>query len=206
MPVRLPVSASICGGHPQGQQWRVRRRCDRGAQGNRCHGRKGSRATGGTPDRGYTETRAHAGPASGTASPWTAGAGPRPAGAWCGDGLGARRRAGALPGDGFLVAPAADRTNPGPPELIAPDEERRTGTSARSVPAAREFERRCQGTPSPRPDARVPGPACSRDAGGAAIRPRLPFMRRADHRVLTDRGGVARWSARRVLAPGCGGW
>src|SRR6185312_681966 len=81
------------------------------------------------------------------ASPWTAGAGPRPAGAWCGDGLEARRRAGALPGMVFLVAPAEDSANPGPPELIAPDEERRTGISARSVSAAREFERRCQGTP-----------------------------------------------------------
>jgi uncharacterized protein len=59
----------------------------------------------------------------------------------------ARRRAGALPGMVFLVAPAEDRANPGPPELIAPDEERRTGMSARSVPAAREFERRCQGIP-----------------------------------------------------------
>src|SRR5437773_8926812 len=60
------------------------------------------------------------------ASPWTAGAGPRPAAAWCGDGLEARRHAGALPGMVFLVAPAEDRTNPGPPELINPDEERRT--------------------------------------------------------------------------------
>src|SRR5690349_5948122 len=47
----------------------------------------------------------------------------------------------------FPGGSAEDRTNPGPPELIAPDEERRTGTSARSVPAAREFERSCQGTP-----------------------------------------------------------
>jgi hypothetical protein len=36
---------------------------------------------------------------------------------------------------------------PGTTRAVAPDEERRTGISARSVSAAREFERRCQGTP-----------------------------------------------------------
>jgi len=50
-----------------------------------------------------------------------------------GGGLDARRFAGALPGMVFLVAPAEDRANPGPPGPVAHDEERWTGRSARSA-------------------------------------------------------------------------
>src|SRR5690348_1724617 len=124
-----------------------------------------------------------------------------------GDGLEARRRAGALPGDGFLVAPAADRTNPGPPELIA-----LTRNAEPGHPPAR-CRRRVNSSavarepPSPRPDARVPGPACSRDAGGSCYRA-SPAVYAAGPVIVFLRIEVepARWSARRVLAAGCGGW
>src|SRR6266542_4013910 len=80
-----------------------------------------------------------------------------------GNGLDAHRLAGALPGVVFLVAPAEDRTNPGPPEPIAPDEERRTGQPTplpRTTPAAVKFilaPNRCHGGP----DHRACGEACA---------------------------------------------
>jgi hypothetical protein len=54
---------------------------------------------------------------------------------------------GSATGDGFPGGSSRRSRKPGTTELIAPGEERRTGISARSVSAAGEFERRCQGTP-----------------------------------------------------------
>jgi hypothetical protein len=53
----------------------------------------------------------------------------------CGDGNGldAHRRSGALPGMVFLVAPAEDRTNPGPPAPVALTDNARTRHAARSA-------------------------------------------------------------------------